>query len=465
MRILLLFCVSIVSSLAAFGQDVTGQWAGALEVQGARLRLIINVKRTSEGFSATLDSPDQGAKGILLTSTQFSGDTLKFALLSARIEYEGKLENETIKGTFKQNGQALPLTFLHGSPDKLNPLRPQEPQKPYPYNSEDVTFKNDVQGITLAGTLTTPKGSGSFPAVVLISGSGPQNRDEELLGHKPFLVLADFLTKSGIAVLRYDDRGTGLSKGNFGKANSLDFATDVEAAITYLKSRPEINKDKIGLIGHSEGGLIAPIVATRSKDISFVIMLAGPGLPGDSILLLQQQLIGKASGIPDSSLQQMIEMNRGAFAIVRRSKNDDQLKAQLTSYIKSSMETVGRQILPEGMTEDEYIALQVMQLNSPWMKFFLQYDPAAALTKIKCPVLALNGEKDLQVPPKENILAIKNAVRKAGNSSVTTKIYPSLNHLFQECTTGAPDEYSKIEQTMSPMVLNDMLNWIKTRTK
>ncbi|MCZ8215835.1 MAG: alpha/beta hydrolase, partial [Cyclobacteriaceae bacterium] len=286
MKIFPTLLLTLLVSLTTLAQGINGQWNGLLKVQGTQLRVVFNIKQTENGLSATLDSPDQGAKGIPTTASSFENGVLKIAIANLTVEYEGTLGSDNIiVGTFKQAGQTFPMNLSKEKVEKEKIVRPQEPAKPYPYYSEDVTFENKSAGISLAGTLTLPKKEGIFPVVILISGSGPQNRDEELMGHKPFLVLSDHLTKNGIAVLRYDDRGTALSKGDFKTATSADFATDVEAAMAYLKTRKEINKKKIGLIGHSEGGLIAPMVASRSKDVSFIVLLAGPGIPGDSILL------------------------------------------------------------------------------------------------------------------------------------------------------------------------------------
>ncbi|MCX8473369.1 MAG: alpha/beta fold hydrolase [Sediminibacterium sp.] len=464
-NIALIFLVNLFS-LTAFGQDITGQWNGVLKVQGTQLRLVFKVTKTDNGISSTMDSPDQGAKDIPTTSTNFENSVLKITIASAKIEYEGTLgQDNVIVGTFKQGGQSFPMNLSKEKIEKEKLVRPQEPIKPYSYYSEDIIFENKKAGISLAGTLTLPKKEGIFPVVILISGSGPQNRDEELLGHKPFLVLSDYLTKNGIAVLRYDDRGTALSKGDFKTATSADFATDVESAITYLKTRKEINKKKIGLIGHSEGGLIAPMVASKSKDVAFIVMLAGTGIQGDQILLLQQKLIGKASGVNEQDLQKNELTNRKAFDIVNKSTNLEQLKSDLTKFIKQVLKDNPISEKPEGMSDDDFVNLQVKQIATPWMQYFIKYNPAPALEKVKCPVLAINGEKDLQVPPKENLEAIKKALTKGGNKKVTTIEFPNLNHLFQECKTGSPDEYATIEQTFSPTALEEISNWIKQQTK
>lgn len=453
-------------SLTIFGQDITGQWNGELKIQGTQLRLVFNITKTESGFSSTMDSPDQGAKGIPTTTTSFKNSNLKITIANAKIEYEGTLgENNIIVGTFKQGGQSFQMNLSKEIIEKEKLVRPQEPIKPYSYYSEDITFENKKAGISLAATLTLPKKEGVFPVVILISGSGPQNRDEELLGHKPFLVLSDFLTKNGIAVLRYDDRGTALSKGDFKTATSLDFATDVEAGIDYLKTRKEINKKKIGLIGHSEGGIIAPMVASKSKDVAFIILLAGTGIQGDQLLLLQQKLIGKVSGVSDEDLQKSESTNRKAFDIVNKSNSLEQLNTDLTNYIKQTLKDKPNAEKPEGMSDDDFVKLQVNQIANPWMQYFIKYNPAPTLEKIKCPVLALNGEKDLQVPPKENLEAIKKALTTGGNKKVTTKELPNLNHLFQECKTGSPDEYATIKQTFSPIALTEILKWIQTQTK
>lgn len=466
MKNLTLVILTSLFSLTIYGQDITGQWNGALKIQGTQMRLVFNISQTENSLSSTMDSPDQGAKGIPTTTTSFENSILKITIANAKIEYEGTLgQDNIIVGTFKQGGQSFPMNLSKEKIDKEKLVRPQEPIKPFPYYSEDITFENKKVGINLAGTLTLPDKEGVFPVVILISGSGPQNRDEELLGHKPFLVLSDFLTKNGIAVLRYDDRGIAMSKGDFKTATSADFATDVESAIAYLKTRKEINKNKIGLIGHSEGGLIAPMVASKSKEVAFIILLAGTGIQGDSLLLLQKKLIEEASGINKEDIQKGQSSNRKVFDIVNKSTSLEQLNSDLTIYFKQILKDNPNTQKPAEMSDDDFVKLQVKQIASPWMQYFIKYNPAAALEKVKCPVLAINGEKDLQVPPKENLEAIKKALTKGGNKRVATKELPNLNHLFQECNTGSPDEYATIEQTFSPIALTEILKWLQTQTK
>lgn len=466
MKNITLVLFAVFTTLTMYGQDITGQWNGILKVQGTQLRVVFNINKTGNCYSSTMDSPDQGAKGIPVTSTTFENSILKIEITNAAIQYEGTLDKDNaFIGTFKQGSQEFPMSLSRKAIEKEAVKRPQEPTKPYPYYSEDVTFQNTKANISLSGTLTLPKKEGYFPVVILITGSGAQNRDEELLGHKPFLVISDYLTKNGIAVLRYDDRGTAESTGEFSTATSADFATDVESAIAYLKTRKEINKKKIGLIGHSEGGIIAPMVASTSKDVAFIILLAGTGIQGDQLLLSQQKSIGKVSGVSDKDLHNNELTNKKAFDIVNKSKSLEQLNIDLTNYIKQTLIDNPDAEKPEGMSDDDFVKLQVKQIANPWMQYFIKYNPTPTLEKVKCPVLALNREKDLQVPAKINLEAIEKALEKGGNKNVTTKELPNLNHLFQECETGSPSEYETIEQTFSPIALSEISNWILKQIK
>jgi pimeloyl-ACP methyl ester carboxylesterase len=452
-------------SISTFGQEITGQWNGVLNIQGVQLRIVFNITKSTTGFNATMDSPDQGATDIPVTTTTFENSKLKLVIASAGIEYNGEFLKDSITGTFKQSGYEFPMKLSRELVKKQAVKRPQEPTKPYSYHSEEVFFINTQANITLAGTLTLPKKEGNFPAVILISGSGPQNRDEEVFSHKPFLIISDHLTKNGIAVLRCDDRGVGQSTGDFSLATSLDFASDVESAISYLMTRKEINNEKIGLIGHSEGGIIAPMVAAKSNDVNFIVLLAGTGIRGDKLLLLQQALIAKAYGASDTAIQKSKEINSKIFEIVIDSKDMQSLKSDLTNYLREFLENSPDNAVPEGMSVDDFVAQQVTQISTPWMEHFIKYDPSQDLEKVTCAVLAVNGEKDLQVPPKENLTAISDALKKGGNNKVTIKEFPNLNHLFQECITGSPSEYANIEQTFSPIALNEITQWILSQTK
>lgn len=465
MKKIALTLIIALCSITNYSQEITGKWYGLLIVPGAQLPLEINITKTDSGYQSTMDSPDQKAFGIPITTTSFENSTFKFAIPAGRIEYEGTFENNRIKGLFKQAGQSFPMELSREKVEKKALVRPQEPKKPYPYYSEEITFENKKDGVILAGTLTLPNKEGNFPVVVLISGSSPQNRDEELVGHKPFLVIADYLTRNGIGVLRYDDRGTASSTGNYHTSTTLDFSYDAEAAVNYLLTRKEINKKKIGLVGHSEGGVVAPMVASRNKNVSFIVLLAGTGLRGDQLLLKQQELIARANGASEEALKESKEFNEKIFAEIIKSTDETKLNNDLTSLYEDAISKTADVKYPEGMTKEEYIKFQINEYTNTWMKYFIKLDPSIALEKVKCPVLALNGLKDLQVPPKENLVAIKNALAKGKNKNLTIKELPNLNHLFQECMTGAPSEYDKIEQTFSPTALTEILNWIKIQVK
>lgn len=454
--VLILFI--ILTGLSINAQDISGKWSGILKVQGIQLRLVFNITKTDKGYSSTMDSPDQGAKGIPVTSTNYDDSTLRLEVVNAGVQYEGTLNKENaFVGTFKQGGFSLPLVLTQNEIEKEKIVRPQEPTKPYPYYSEEVKFKNTKDKIELAGTLTLPEKDGKYPAVILISGSGPQNRNEELLGHKPFLVLSDYLTKKGIAVLRFDDRGTAKSTGDFKSATTFDFATDVEYAIKYLQSRKEINKNKIGLIGHSEGGVIAPIVASKNKEIDFIVLMAGSALRGDKLLLLQKSKIETKMGINKLAVYKSQQIFKGAYDIVLNTKlKKEALSDSLSDYFISKF--------GKALAENQKNSL-INQLTSIWMVNFIRLDPKVYLEKVSCPVLAINGSKDLQVPSIENLKIIENIFSKNTQVKATIKELENLNHLFQECDTGLPGEYGEIEQTISPIALEEISNWILLQIK
>ena len=344
--------------------------------------------------------------------------------------------------------------------DRHDKRRPQEPTKPYAYSSEEVTFRNEQANVKLAGTLTMPSKQGNHPAVILISGSGPQNRDEEMAGHKPFLIISDWLTRNGIAVLRYDDRGVGESTGDFSSGTSLDFSTDVESAVAYLKTRTEIRKNQIGLVGHSDGAMIAPMVAARLNDIGYIVLLAGPGMPGGQLLINRQELMERSMGLSEVEIQKSKKSSEEITRIIRNSKDIQTLKNDLINYSKEHISDVPEYAIPPGMNKEQFVAERINILATPWFQYFLNYDPTSTLEKVTCPVLALNGDKDVQVPSKENLDGIRNSLIKGGNKKVTIVEFSNLNHLFQECKTGLPDEYPKIEQTFSPIVLEEISRWI-----
>jgi len=458
-----LFAICI--SMQVSGQDITGQWNGLLSTPGAKLRLVINIEGVADAYSATLDSPDQGAVGIPASSVSFANDTLRFRIDNLRVVYVGVLGAEdVIKGTFTQAGQALPLDLGRAAIAKPVQNRPQEPKPPYPYRSEEVKIENSLDQLTLAGTLTLPQQEGKYPVAILISGSGAQDRNEELLGHKPFLVIADHLTRNGIAVLRYDDRGTAESTGDFATATSADFANDVRSIVSYLQQRSDILSDQIGLIGHSEGGLIAPMVAADNEDIGFIVMLAGPAVPGSDILMAQNQLIGKANGVNATILTRQLELLRETLDIMKAAATTEEAAKNVETFFNSNKERL-QVMVPPGTDVDVYIESALAQYGSPWFHYFVKYDPAESLTQVKCPVLAINGEKDLQVPAQMNLEKAEEYLKAGGNPDYTIKALPNLNHLFQESNTGSPAEYANIEQTFSPDALKLISDWILLKTR
>jgi len=462
MKRISLILLAVLTATFAWGQDITGKWNGALKVQGQQLRIVFNISKTESGYTSTMDSPDQGAAGIPVTTTVFENSSLTLKILSAQIIYTAELKDGVFKGTFKQGSFTTPMDLSREAIEKQEVKRSQDPVKPYPYRSEEVIFTNSGANVSLAGTLTLPAGEGQYPVAVLISGSGPQNRDEELIGHKPFLILSDYLTRNGIAVLRYDDRGTASSTGVFRDATTEDLATDVEAAIAWLKTRKEIDPKHIGLIGHSEGGIIAPLVASRSKDVSFIVMLAGTGMTGLELLPLQMALISKASGTSEADLKKTNKINGKIFKMVAKSNDETSLKKDLEKYLLGVVGEFPANEKPSGVNDEDFVKMLVNQIANPWMMYFMRYDPIPALKKVECPVLALNGGKDLQVPPAENLPPIRKALKKNKNATIIE--IPGMNHLFQECTTGSPAEYGQIDVTMSPKVLKIVTDWVLTST-
>jgi uncharacterized protein len=380
-----------------------------------------------------------------------------FDLAAVNGIYDGTLNatGDLISGTLQQSGTSSALNFKRS--DQIPELRrPQTPVKPYPYREVELTFANTKAGVSLAGTLTIPRGPGPFPAAILLAGSGPLDRDSADSGHRPFLILADHLTRKGVAVLRYDKRGIGKSKGDYENASTADFASDAEAALVFLKGRKEIEGPKIGLIGHSEGGVIAPMIASRSSAVAWVVLLAGPATKGAETLLLQSDLIARAAGMTDEQVATTLDFDRQAYNLVRQEKDRAALESKLEDLIKIS--GLGP-ALPSA-----FLQRQIHWTSSPWFHYFLDYDPAPALQKTKCPVLAVVGEKDLQVPPKENLPLLRKALEQGSNKDFQIVELPRLNHLFQHCYMGLPGESRAIEETFAPEALAAISNWVLKHT-
>jgi pimeloyl-ACP methyl ester carboxylesterase len=444
-------------------RDVAGHWQGSLQ---GMLRIVFHFERTSDGeLQGTMDSPDQGAMDMPLDSVAFAGDSLYCELQMVRGRYEAHLNaaGDSLLGHWRQGGVAVELALMRTAAPAA-PKRPQEPHPPYPYDTLAVAFDNTrADGVRLAGTLTLPRGKGPHPCALLITGSGPEDRDEAVFGHRPFKVLADHLTRQGIAVLRVDDRGVGGSTGSSRGATSEDFAGDVLAGVEFLHTRAEVDKRRIGLIGHSEGGLLGPMVAAASKDVAFVVLLAGPGIPGDSLLLLQSLAARRAIGVSEDYLAREAVVLRRLYAAMRAADSAGVVRearalveAQLSALPESQRGGVGNlDALARGAART---------LWDPWMRWFATHDPAPALRRLQMPVLALNGSKDIQVTPRENLAGIEKALKAGGNRDFKVQELPGLNHLFQTCTACTVGEYGQLEETFAPSALTIVSDWIRSKT-
>ena len=433
---------------------VEGLWQSALETHGLRLRLQLHVSHdTEDQLIGALDSLDQGVSGLPAINVQLKEAAFHFEIPSLAGVFEGTLDpgKNKLSGNWSQTGAEAKLEFVR-SDQPLELRRPQNPSKPYPYREEEISFSNVAAGVSLAGTLTLPKGAGPFPAALLIVGSGPHDRDEALANHRPFLVLADHLARKGIAVLRYDKRGIAKSTGSSDKATTLDLAADAQAAIAYLKTRKEIDPAKIALIGHSEGAMIAPLIASQTKDVAWVVLLAAPATKGEDTLLNQSELIGRAGGLTDEQLTASLDFDQAAYDLVRTEKDSAVLNEKLNGLVKASG-------LAAAMTP-AVLEPQLRMMESPWFRFFLDYDPLPNLKALQVPVLALYGQKDLQVPAKPNLALLKQALQDGGNKDADVRELPGLNHLFQHAYSGTPVEYAAIEETFSPETLQIISGWL-----
>lgn len=441
---------------------LAGTWMGTLKVMGGQLRLVVRISHNEDGsYSSLLDSPDQGAKDIPTSQTTWVNDSLRIEAAMLGALYAGRYHPDSlvITGTWSQGGMSFPLNLKRSDGGHVM-RRPQEPQPPWPYLVEEVTIRNEAAGIELAGTLTRPAGHGPFPAALLISGSGAQDRDETIFGHRPFLVLADHLTRRGLVVLRLDDRGVGKSRGSLAEATTADFVGDALAAAGYLKSLSCVHPRQIGLIGHSEGATVAPMAAVRSRDVAWIVMMAGMGMTGERIIARQSELIARADGADAAAISRNRLLQEQIVAVLKAEKDDSLAAVRLRPIFSASLAELSaeeRKALGEG---DQYINAQVRQLTSPWFRYFLACDPIPVLRRVKCPVLAINGELDLQVPAHENLQAIERALQAGGNERCRIHLYPGLNHLFQTAQSGSPREYGQIEETMAPQVLQDIGDWI-----
>ena len=444
------FLLTIVLSSVALAQDITGDWQGELKFQGNALGINFHINKTENGFASTMDVPLQGVEGYKSDATTYIDSLLTIQIKELGIQYQGKLAlKDTIVGNFSQNGMSFKLNLKRGN---NLPNRPQEPKPPYDYVIKEVSYKSTTDDVVLAGTLSLPKGDGPFPAVMLLSGSGPQDRNSSIFGHKPFLLLAHELTQSGIAVLRFDERGVGESGGRTSEMTMATQMGDAQAGINYLLSNNQINRTKIGLLGHSLGGILAPKLAIEN-DIDFLVLLAAPGVNGDAMMLKQRKDLLKLRGATDKQIEGTNGMLASLYSELRKSSLEDEaLKTELQKKLAIKYETT----LPVKELNEMVNSI----VDNEELMAILKSSPANYFQKVSCPVLALNGSKDFQVSAKENLAAIEKALSDGGNTAIETHELESLNHLFQDSDTGDISEYQVIEQTMSPEVLRLITEWV-----
>ena len=455
------------------GRALLGNWLGDLQRNGVpMLKVVVRFAEAPCGqITAWMDSPDQGAKNLPMTSLAVGADSLHLEMRYIGGRYAAAVSTDAKKmtGKWMQAGAAMDLELARTDSIPVQ-RRPQEPVKPFPYLEEEVTYDNPDQGVKIAGTLTLPQSGGPFPAVLLLSGSGAQNRDETIMGHKPFLVIADHLTRQGVAVLRVDDRGVGGSTGDLFAATLQDNASDALAGVNYLKSRREIDATKIGLIGHSEGGWVAPIAATRSRDVAFIVLLAGPGVGGEDLLYAQEEAMALAKGASPEMNAVNRETAKRVYKILRTEKTDSTAARLVVETVRNAepkLRAAAHSPADSALVRtwlagiDEHSKL----LTRPWFRYLLAYQPARVLKQLRVPVLALYGGHDLQVPPAQNVPAMQNALRAGRDRDFTVLELPGLNHLFQNAPTGVIEEYARIEETFAPSALELISNWILERTR
>lgn len=459
---------AVVNGWSQGNGKFTGIWEGKVNL-GIELRIVFRINEKAGGLISTADSPDQGAYGLKCDTTIASGDSLFIGMKDLKASFAGVLTADSLLDGFFTQSARLPLSLKKVErPSERKPT--QAPQPPFPYKSEEVEYDNKDQSLHYGGTLTLPEGTGTHPAVVLITGSGPQNRDEDIMGHKVFAVLADALSRNGIVVLRVDDRGIGKSTGVFADATSADFASDVNNSLDYLLSRPEVDKKKIGLIGHSEGGMIAPMVATGRKDISFIILLAGPGIKITDLMAEQNAAILRSANIGEKAVASYTTLYKALMQEIVTSADTAQAKAAASTRVQQWVAATDTALLKDlGLdsekSRESLLAQLVNQFSRKWFRYFAQFDPQPYLRKLTGKVLAINGDRDIQVIATSNLAGIENALKKSRVKAYTIKAMPGLNHLFQTCVKCTLAEYGELEETFSPVALKVINDWVDKNVK
>lgn len=465
MKKLLLFSFLLFSfSTVSFSQTLSGVWEGDLQVMGQSLPLVFNFQEVEQEWKGSMDSPKQGARGIAMSKVLFDGTMLYFEIGDGVIVYEGLFIGETVQGTFKQSGMVLPLDLKRSvgeATEKKEIKRPQRPQAPFNYDSFETSFSNE-DGEQLKGTVTKPYGEGPFPAVILVTGSGPQNRNSEIFGHEPFWVIADYLTQNGIVVFRYDERGVGESEGDFSNATTNDFFKDAQEALLHLYSFDFVHPNKLGIIGHSEGGLIAWMLAAEANKtgLKFAVSLAGPVVSIPDLMKKQTEEVSRTAGNPKALIEQQVKINSKYYQMIAQSWGIDDAKSKVKDLVNEVLESYD--LSPELKQQQVNTMVPALERSlNPWFYNFIRTNPETFISEIQIPVFAAFGGKDVQVNAAQNanrLLELFNGKEEL----LELKVFPELNHLFQKANTGSVSEYGEIEETFNLEVLNDISAFINS---
>jgi alpha-beta hydrolase superfamily lysophospholipase len=472
-NITLVFLITLFT-FSAISQKINPLWSGNLDAGGQKIELILHLSENKDqSYSSSWDVPAQKAKGLVSSKTEFNNQHLYIEIKMIGASFTGDYNNNTIIGTWEQSGMKFPLQLepLENEKPEVVIVRPQTPKPPFSYQVKEFVYTGEKTKLKYGATLTYPNDSAQFPLIILITGSGIQDRNETILDHKPFAVIADYLTKKGYAVLRVDDRGIGKSNGKFSQSTSEDFANDVEEHIHYAKTLSMIDTNKIGLCGHSEGGLIAPLVASRNKSVAFVMMMAGPGIDITEMMALQNEAVLKSNGVNEKAIKKYLPLYKDLLRSITQAADNTYALSKARSLTEKWVSSNDKEDvkattnISNEKDIDDYVKIITSQLSSKWWKFFANYNPQPILEQLKCPVLAINGSSDIQVVSAQNLKGIKSSLKKAGNKNYTIKEFESLNHLFQKCNKCTVQEYGDLETTIEPEVLDFMAKWLDKNIK